>query len=69
MWRLMCDKCLHTETLWTDEVDSRDCPVCGVGELLGPFAVAPRRFTRRTEWELLTSPNYRHAGTPDEELA
>ena len=68
MWRVICDKCLHTETIWSDQLDNHDCPRCGCGELLGPFAITPQRFSRETEWELLTSSHYR-AGGQAEELA
>lgn len=62
MWQVVCDRCLYTETLQTEEIGELDCPVCGCGQMLGPVATAPRRFSRETEWDLLTSPLYRHAG-------
>ena len=62
MWQVICDKCLYVETLSSGVLEDRDCPECGCGELLGPFAVTPRRFSREVEWDLLTSPLYRHGG-------
>ena len=66
MWRVICDKCLHTETLATESLLDRDCPTCGCGELLGPFAVTPSRFNRETEWQLLTSSYYRTGGAVED---
>jgi hypothetical protein len=62
MWQVVCDMCLQTETLVSEDLLSRDCAVCGCGQLLGPFAVPRRRFTREVEWDTLTSPHYRHGG-------
>lgn len=62
MWQVVCDKCLHTETVGTADLDEHECAACGCGELLGPFVTTPGRFDRTVEWELLTSPLYRHGG-------
>jgi hypothetical protein len=41
-YEAVCDCCLETQSLWSAELDSEDCPVCGVGKLLGPWPVTPR---------------------------
>ena len=38
----VCDCCMETQYQWTEELKSRDCPLCGVGKLLGPWPVQPR---------------------------
>jgi hypothetical protein len=41
-FEVICDCCMETQPVWTDELETRDCPLCGVGKLLGPWPVKPR---------------------------
>jgi hypothetical protein len=36
--------------LWSEEIENRDCPLCGVGKLLGPFR-AGNRFPHTSGWD------------------
>jgi hypothetical protein len=47
-YETVCDCCLEMQHHWTDELESRDCPICGVGRLLGPWPVKPRFETGAT---------------------
>ena len=50
-YEAVCDCCLETQELWTPELITDDCPVCGVGKLLGPWPARPR-FESNAEWQV-----------------
>jgi hypothetical protein len=41
-YEAVCDCCTLTVWLETAELAERDCPVCGVGRLLGPWPAGSR---------------------------
>jgi hypothetical protein len=41
-YEAVCDCCMETQYLVSPELEVRDCPVCGVGRMLGPWPVPPR---------------------------
>jgi hypothetical protein len=55
IYEAVCDRCMETQTLWTDHLENRDCPICGVGKLLGPWPVRPR-FESQMDWGDLAFP-------------
>jgi hypothetical protein len=66
MYEVLCERCWHTEAVDTEGRPDHACPECGAKEAwLGPFAQAPKRFSRRESWPVLTSPLYVHAGQID----
>ena len=66
MYEVLCEHCWHTEAVEGDHVPEHACPSCKAeGVWLGPFAQAPKRFSRRDSWPVLTSPLYVHAGQAD----
>jgi len=66
VYEVLCERCWQTLAVEDDQLPDEPCPTCGsTGEWLGPFAEAPKRFTRRDGWTVLTSPLYMHAGLTD----
>ena len=52
-YEAVCDCCLETIELWTPELENRDCPICGVGKLLGPYRAPGSRFSRSSDWDFV----------------
>jgi hypothetical protein len=49
-YEAVCDCCMGSLPLWSEEIENRDCPLCGVGKLLGPFR-ASGRFSNTSGWD------------------
>jgi len=50
-YEAVCDCCMETQHLVSPVLEVPDCPVCGVGKLLGPWPVR-RRFESDTNFDI-----------------
>src|SRR3954451_12669643 len=63
-YEAVCDCCMETQLLWRPELESKDCPVCGVGRMLGPWPVTPR-FEPNASWDELNFRSKADVGLDD----
>ena len=65
-YEAVCDCCLETQHLWSDQLQERDCPLCGVGKLLGPWPATPR-FESSSDWGDVVFPHFKEEAPKERE--